>query len=1219
MGRFILVRSLLALVTLALMGGAASRANAQGLTGQIGGSVIDGSNGAIPGATVTVRNTATAATREATTDNQGLFVFTNVLPGTYDLRVTLPGFRTYEEKGIVVSATERVSVPPIVLGVGGVEEVVTVEASAVHAQTHSGERSGTIRADEIEGTQLRGRDFLGLLQGMPGVVDTNVRNAPGWNAFLGTQINGLSDQLMGMSYDGVSSKDTGFGAANYVTPSLDSIGEVRIQTSNYQAEYGRAGGANIIIVTKSGSSRFSGSAAYFKRHERLNTNEWARRRTCDATGGTSPLCQKPRYRYDNSAFTLGGPVLIPGLEFNRNRDKLFFFYSLDLLPRTDPFLVNSTMPSALERNGDFSRTVNNAGVLRHIRDPLTGLACNVNTGGPGCFAGNVIPQHRIHPMGRQIMNLFPLPDPSLVGNPITQGNFNYQFSGDTEKLRRDNVVRIDWNVRRGTTFYTRIQMGKEVFGRGLYNESTPALIAGAGMGFPWSNGSYDINTAGYVATLTHTFTAATVLEVIGGTNWATQDVYPLAQSDWDALDYRNHLPGHKQFFTGNNPNHILPNITFMPAAGGANALPNTRNIAIGQDQNFPWLASNDTHNISVNLSHLRGSHNLKTGFFYERTGRPGPLSSNAGTYNFISDGANPLDTNMGWSNALLGHLLSYTEGNNNTRAQPRFNQPEFFVQDNWRMNRRFTLDLGVRFSHIGVVYDKGREIGWFDPAAWDPAKAVQLWQPHCANGVFPCTGANRVARNPTTGELRPGPWIGAVIQGSGDINNGTVFGRELPDTFPSPGIRTAPRLGFGWDVTGDGKTAVRGGFGTSYNRLGDGQYGGFTGVISRTVNLQWTTIDDRFNAPSLENPLGGTAVQEETRPITVHSWSVGVQRELPWRLLADVAYVGNSVRNAFAVNAGQSFTNQLNDPDPRLVARPTPNMIDRTTGNVLPTNFIRPNFPGRGAITQRVFRDDMYRNYHAIQMEVRRRLTNNLAWAVNYTGSVTELFTAFDWYRTPEENRARNTHNNGSRPHNLKFTYNWMLPGPSRFLGNNIIARAALDGWQLSGITTALSGTWSNFTFNWSGAPASTAILTGGLEGSRVIIVCDPNLPRSERTFDRQYRTECVQPPGPLTDPNDVLYQGTGRGDGTEDARMGLGYINHDMTLMKNFALRNNRNLQVRVEAYNVFNTTQYSGVNTLATFDFATGRQTNPAFGSISGVRANSNRVIQLGVRFKF
>ena len=172
------------------------------------------------------------------------------------------------------------------------------------------------------------------------------------------------------------------------------------------------------------------------------------------------------------------------------------------------------MPSALERNGDFSQTRNNAGALRFIRNPFSPLACNVNTGGPGCFAGNVIPQNLIHPMGRQILNLFPLPDPALVGNPVTQGNYNYQFAGDTEKLRRDHVVRVDWNIRPGTTFYTRFQTGKEVFGRGQYNETAPALIAGAGMGFPWSEGSYDINTTGYVATLTHTFTGSTVLEVI---------------------------------------------------------------------------------------------------------------------------------------------------------------------------------------------------------------------------------------------------------------------------------------------------------------------------------------------------------------------------------------------------------------------------------------------------------------------------------------------------------------------------------------------------------------------------------------------------------------------------------------------------------------------------------------------------------------------------------
>ena len=331
-------------------------------------------------------------------------------------------------------------------------------------------------------------------------------------------------------------------------------------------------------------------------------------------------------------------------------------------------------------------------------------------------------------------------------------------------------------------------------------------------------------------------------------------------------------------------------------------------------------------------------------------------------------------------------------------------------------------------------------------------------------------------------------------------------------------------------------------------------------MISRTVNLQWTTIDDRFNAPSLENPLAGTAVQDETRPITVHSWSVGVQRELPWRLLADVAYVGNTTRNAFAVNAGQSYTNQLNDPDPRLVANPTPSMIDPTTGNVLPTNLIRPNYPGRGAITERVFLDELHRNYNAIQLEVRRRLARGLAWAVNYTGSVTKQYTAYDWYRTSEENEARNSHKNGSRPHNLKVTYNWMIPGlepahgRQRHRQRRVRRLAVVGALDLPGRHLCRT-----FTYNFSGAAPNATTLTGGLGGSRVVIVCDPNLPRSERTFDRQYRTECVRPPGPLTNPADTLYQGTGVGAGQEDARMGLGYINHDMTLLKNFSIGGGR------------------------------------------------------------
>jgi hypothetical protein len=264
-----------------------------------------------------------------------------------------------------------------------------------------------------------------------------------------------------------------------------------------------------------------------------------------------------------------------------------------------------------------------------------------------------------------------------------------------------------------------------------------------------------------------------------------------------------------------------------------------------------------------------------------------------------------------------------------------------------------------------------------------------------------------------------------------------------------------------------------------------------------------------------------------------------------------------------------------------------------------------------------MFRDDMYRKYHAIQMEVRRRLYNNLAWAVNYTGSITEQYTSFDWFRTEEENRDRNTHRNGSRPHNLKFTYNWMLPSPSRFLGNNIVARGALDGWQFSGISTALSGT-GRPSASTGAARRRLAELTGGLGGSRVIIVCDPNLPRGERTFERQYRTECVRPPGPLTDANDVLYQGTGLGRGTQDAWMSLGYVNHDFTLMKNFGLQTTATCRCASRC-----TTRSTRRSTWREHDrdvqLRDRRADQPGVRFHQRRRANSFRVIQVAARLTF
>ena len=256
-------------------------------------------------------------------------------------------------------------------------------------------------------------------------------------------------------------------------------------------------------------------------------------------------------------------------------------------------------------------------------------------------------------------------------------------------------------------------------------------------------------------------------------------------------------------------------------------------------------------------------------------------------------------------------------------------------------------------------------------------------------------------------------------------------------------------------------------------------------------------------------------------------------------------------------------------------------MIDRTTGNVLPTNFIRPNYPGRAGVPQRVFLDELYRDYNAIQFEVRRRLANGFAWAANYTGSVTKQYTAYDWYRTAEDNESTELPQERQPAAQREVHLQLDDPGRESLPRQQRHREGRPRRLAVVGDHDHAGRHLVELHVQLHRAHRVSTVLTGGLGGSRVIIVCDPNLPRGERTFERQYRTECVRPPGPRTDPSDTLYQGTGVGAGQEDARMGLGYINHDLTLFKNFSLGNGRNLQFRAEFYNAFNTTQYQGVNT--------------------------------------
>ena len=786
------VRHRLARVALAFamlcLGAAQGQLFAQGLTGQISGTVADSDGGVMPGATVSIKNAGTNAVRETQTGPDGTFVFPDLLAGTYDLTVSVQGFKTYEQKGIVLGATERIGLRQITLEVGGLQETVTVTSEAALVQTTNAARSGLVDREQIEDIALKGRDFAGYLKLLPGVIDTSAREAPGWGSMGGLSINGRGGGF-NFSYDGVTNKDTGSNSGNYSAPALDSIAEVRVQTSNFQAEYGRSSGATITVVTRSGSKDFRGSAAFYKRDDDWNGNEYQRRQQCDQ--GVTALCDPPQYTFDNFAWTLGGPVLMPGTGFNRNRNKLFFFWSQDVLERTDPGSVNQRrMPTELERRGDFSQTRDANGSLIFIRDPLLAGNCSTTAGGPACFAGNVIPSNRIDPLGQALLNLFPLPN---AVDPTGRNQYNYQFQTVQDWPRNDQVLRMDWNVAQDTTFYSRVQFGYEKRAGGV------SFLGSTGAGWPQQPSKYEIDTFGIVNTLLHTFSPSLYGEATVGVNWSHQYTSALDDAARRNNDRTVVLPGLRQFFPQANPDNLMPQASFGGGPPGTIA-------SFNVESRWPFYGYNTLWNFSGNLTKIAGSHNIKTGLFVEHTTRPAQRSATFnGAFNFGSDGSNPLNTNVGFANALLGAVSQYQESDGHPEAHGQFVNTEWYVQDNWRIRSNFTIDAGLRFYYITPTQSEGDRVAQFEQGLWNPASAPLLFQPIS-------TPQGRRAVNPLTGQVFPLVYLGRLVPGSGDFVNGMQVYDGTPQQ--SNPFRLAPRIGFAWDVTGDGKTSVRAGAGT---------------------------------------------------------------------------------------------------------------------------------------------------------------------------------------------------------------------------------------------------------------------------------------------------------------------------------------------------------------------------------------------------------------------
>lgn len=1146
---------------------------AQSLFATLTGVVADPSQAVVPGATVKLVNEQSGSTRETATNGEGYFTFASVAVGNlaYTLTVEAPGFVSYKATGLTILGGEKRNVN-VTLTVGSTTETVEVTGVADSlVPVDSGEKSQTLTTKELENYVVVGSNAAQFIKIVPGFgINNGTRNKAGYSGEViginangdgGSQsplnnnysYNGLPSNSLDIVADGAHVSDPGCNCDTPVNPNADMISEFKVMTSNFSAE-NQKGPAVISTVTKSGGLDFHGSGFLSARHFALNANDWLNNKT------STP---QPENKYFFPGGTIGGPVLIPGTGFNKNRDKLFFFTGYQYFRQVlDTGLLRATVPTPGMLGGDFSPS--ELAKLGNIT-ALGTAPQQLNAASLAKWPGGIIPASQLNPNMVALAKLYPQPNADSNGT----GGFNYVQAQVFDQNNTQWMSRVDYNISDNTKLFIRYNLQRETqqFPVGLWWRQTdqvpyPTPVLG-------KNRSDSIS-----ASLTHVFSPSMTNEFVFGYTFIG---FPNIFSDPSLVDrtkvgynvkglYDNGFPQIPSF--GGNGGASEAALVFNP--GGFEAGGPTSGL----------YANKYMPSFSDTVAKVWGTHTVKGGVFWEWIRNAQPANGNTNGYLQFNASGNPNTTGSTYADLLTGTLNSYNEQSFNRINNISYTTLEGFLQDSWKASRRLTLEFGLRLTHFQPWQDREG----FGYSVFDYSKYSASCKPTDYCGFL------WNARDPSV-----------PIGG-----------------FPTRTAFYQPRLGFAYDLFGKGQTVLRGGWGRFYYHAGQ-----FTNGLDVAAGVQTINLGNTINGVPLmvsqldtlnftSQALSPAAVDSasDKQPYT-DSYSFTVAQRTPLSGLLELAYVGNRSRDIPSSGNGGSLgfnTNNIN-----LV--PQGSMLASKNGGVDPNTLTANDFrPLKGFSDLNLATFNGYSNYNSLQVTwVRSKGRSSVN--LNYTfGKAMGLVNFRDQFNL--DNNYGVLPNNRTHLFNVAYSFD---------LGNHTTNKAAgalLNGWQLSGITQLQSGAniWGNSSNQNFGMNLNSAKVPGTNHNiSNVSLLGTPNLqlnpvltcdPREGLGENQYVNGSCFSMPtsigqnGPTVLP--PIY--------------GPGFFNSDLGLFKNFQITESKKLQFRFDGYNFLNHPLWSfagGNNLSLIFNPTTGKLDNSNFGFAT--EKEGRRIIQMSVKFYF